>query len=209
MKATAGTAGREDGLAVGRPAEVFLRPVPTRAGWLNSADIRLLSEWRNRSKHAFLTEFEANEERTARWLIEVVGPDDTRILFMVKDARSGESVGYMGLASIDWAQGTGEADAVVRGSNTRPGAMKTALLTLLRWAHDCLGLRALGVRVRSDNPAVTFYQKVGFFEVRRVPLRRSNKPDMVQWVEDESLPPGEPSLIHMALAAAILEGPNN
>jgi hypothetical protein len=74
----------------------------------------------------------------------------------------------------------------------------------LGWAWSEIGLQTLGVRVRSDNSALDFYRKVGFVEVRRTPLRRLDKADMVQWVEDESLPPGEPSLIHMAnLHAAI------
>lgn len=207
MKAAAGTARGGDGIAAGRPVEVILRPVPTRPGSLDRADVRLLSEWRNRFKQAFLTEFEANDERTARWLTEVVGPDDTRILFMVKDAQTGRSVGYMGLAYIDWAQGTGEADAVVRGREMPAGVMKKALLRLLRWAQESLGLHTFGVRVRSDNPAVAFYQKTGFFEVRRVGLRRRERPDMLQWIEDESLPPGEPSLIYMTLAADVLGKP--
>jgi RimJ/RimL family protein N-acetyltransferase len=193
------------GLAVGSPVEFFLRPVATRPAALSRRDIISLAEWRNRFPRSFLTEFEANEKRTAGWLTDVVGSDDTRILFMVDDAQSGVSVGYMGLAFINWMERTGEADAIVRGGETRPGVMKRALLTLWDWAHDSLGLRTLGVRVRSDNPAVEFYRKVGFVEVRRVALRRKDKADMVQWVEDESQPPGDPSLIHMVLKEAGME----
>jgi RimJ/RimL family protein N-acetyltransferase len=129
----------------------------------------------------------------------MVGPDDTRILFMVDDARTGQTVGYMGLAFIDWERRSGEADAIVRGGDAAPGMMTRALRTMLDWASVQLGLRQLGVRVRSDNPAVTFYGKLGFRELRRVPLQRVEGDGLIEWVENESLPAREPSLVHMVL----------
>jgi RimJ/RimL family protein N-acetyltransferase len=186
-------------LPVGFPVEAVLRPVATRGDCLNDADVRVLTEWRNRFVEAFLTEFQANEMRTARWLTNIVATDDTRILFMVDDARSGDTIGYMGLAFIDWENLSGEADAIVRGREAAPGLMKRAMRTMLDWAHSQLGLKTLGVRVRSDNPAVEFYRKFGFRELRRVTLRRVNRADMIEWLEDESLPMGEPSLVHMTL----------
>jgi RimJ/RimL family protein N-acetyltransferase len=204
LKASTGPHGPLLGLPVGRPIEAFLRPVATRKEYLNDDDVRALSEWRNRFVSSFLTEFEALEEQTARWLTDVIGPDDTRILFMVDDA-NGQTIGYMGLAFIDWENSLGEADAIVRGRAATAGLMKRALLTLLNWAHGQVGLNHLGVRVRSDNPAVEFYRKLGFEEVRRVPLRRIEQPNMIQWVEDESLEQGDVSLVHMLLPATALE----
>ena len=190
------------GLAVGRPVEAFLRPVATRQGQLNPADVHALSEWRNRYVHAFLTEFEADDARTARWLTDIVGLDDGRILFMVDDAQSGQTVGYMGLACIQWGQGIGEVDSLVRGGDTPAGMMTRAVITMLAWARQQLGLQTFGARLRSDNPPVlAFFRKLGFVEVRRVPLRRCEKPDIVQWVEDQSLSVGEPSLVHVVLPA--------
>src|SRR5687768_2759540 len=164
------------GLASGNPIEAFLRPVATRKEWLNFDDVRLLSDWRNQFVGSFLTEFEAHDERTARWLIDTVGVDDTRILFMIDDAQSGLTIGYMGLAFIDWEKASGEADAIVKGRHVSRGLMKRALLTLLSWARSQLGLKRLGVRVRSDNAALEFYRKLGFEEVRRAPLRRVESP---------------------------------
>lgn len=184
---------------VGEPVEALLRPVATRAGRLDAGDVRALTEWRNRFVRSFQTEFVANEERTAKWLTEMIAPDDTRILFMLDDAQAGQTFGYMGLAFIDWDAGSGEADAIVRGGEAAPGLMSRALLTLLGWARAQLGLTRLGVRVRSDNPALDFYRKLGFVEQYRVTLRRVDEEGMIRWVEDESLPPGEPSQVHMLL----------
>jgi RimJ/RimL family protein N-acetyltransferase len=174
-------------LPVGRPTIAWLRPIVP-------ADAPLLTEWRNRFARAFLTEFIADDERTRRWLSDVVEPDDTRILFMVEDLDS-RPVGHMGLAFIDWRRGRAEADAVVRGVDAPRGLFTQALDAMWHWARSALGLTTLGVRVRSDNDAIAFYDRAGFRELRRVPLRR----DGTAWVEDPSLDDPELEIVHMEL----------
>jgi hypothetical protein len=183
-------------LPVGRPLRAVLRPVPTQPDRLCPNDVRCLTEWRNRFVRSFLTEFEATPERTARWLAEVVGPADDRILFLLDDP-AGRTFGQMGLTAIRWAEHSGQADAVVRGADAPPGTMRLALETLLAWARQKLGLRCLDVRVRSDNPAVAFYRKAGFAERRRVPLRSVREPGMVRWVEDAALSAAEVELVYL------------
>ena len=200
LKASAPPEGAALCLAVGKPPLAMLRPVATRPDRLNAADVRLLTLWRNRFVKSFLHEFVADEERTRQWLTEMVGPDETRILFMVDDL-AGSTVGYMGLAFIDWQTKWGEADAIVRGAEAVPGLMTTAMRTMLDWAQNQLGLKTLGVRVRSDNTALDFYRKFGFREERRNGLRATEEPDGPRWVEDSSLPATEPSLVHMILEA--------
>jgi len=197
VKASAISRGPALSVPVGNPIEAILRPVATRSNATNPGDVRVLTEWRNRFVNAFLGEFEANEARTARWLTEQVASDDSRILFMLDDT-TGRTLGYMGLAFIDWENLSGEADAIVRGLECAPGLMTRALRTLLSWAHAQLGLTTLGVRVRSDNSALEFYRKFGFAEVRRVPLRRTQNGNEVLWVEDESID-SDVSLVHMVL----------
>lgn len=182
-------------LPVGNPVEAVLRPVATTAGSLNKNDVRVLTEWRNRFVRSFLTEFEATEARTEKWLTEIVGPDATRILFMLDDIH-GQTVGYLGLAFIDWEKRTGEADAIVRGVAGAPGLMTKSLRTLLDWARQQLGLITLSVRVRSDNPALHFYLKLGA-EQRRVPLREIEDAGMKRWVEDESLVASSTELVYV------------
>lgn len=196
LKATAGLPGPAVVIPVGSPSEAFLRPVATKKELLNPEDVRVLTDWRNRFVKAFLTEFQANERQTARWLVEVVGPKEGKILFMVEDL-NGRTFGYMGLDYIDWNHKYGEADAVVRGAAAGPGTMNRALQTLLAWAREHLGLRKLGVRVRSDNTALEFYRKVGFQEVSRIPLRPVQEPEMIRLVEDESLESATVHLIQM------------
>jgi RimJ/RimL family protein N-acetyltransferase len=185
-------------LPIGRPVAGLLRPVVTRPGALSPADVRAITEWRNRFTSAFLTEFTATEERTARWLAEAVGPDPSRILFMVDDP-DGRVVGHLGLAFIDWASGYAELDALVRGTDAAPGLLTMALEALWAWAGGALGLTTLGTRVRSDNPALPFFPKVGFRERRRVPLRRHVVQGEVRWVEDASIESPEVSIVYLEL----------
>ena len=189
------------GIPVGKPTRAFLRPVITYGADEASEDVYRLSIWRNKFVTAFLTEFEATPERTARWLREAIANDDSRILFMVDDLE-GNTFGYIGLAFIDWDKSAGEADSVVRGARAEPGLMTEVLRTLLTWARGQLGLETIGVRVRSDNPALTFYEKFGFREIERVPLVRSDRDNMVVWAEDPGHAPESPEaphLVHMTL----------
>src|SRR5262245_34296611 len=120
LKATACDQGSQLGIPVGTPIKAWLRPVATSIGRTRREDLRVLTEWRNANVTSFLHEFQANEERTARWLTDIVGPDDTKILFMLDDT-DGRTFAYMGLAFIDWELGRVEADAVVRGTEAEHG----------------------------------------------------------------------------------------
>ena len=196
LKELAGGPAPAPCIPVGSPPIALLRVVATRGDRMSADDVSRLTEWRNKFVTAFLTEFRATDTQTAHWLLHHVGPSASKILFMVDDL-DGRTFGYMGLDAIDWARGTGEADAIVRGGDAPRGAMAAALTTLLEWARTALGLRELRVRVRSDNPAVAFYEKIGFRETRRVALRRTEAPGKVTWVEDPKLPSDGLALVHM------------
>ncbi len=196
LKRGAGSPPFSSILNVGTPPFCVLRPVATRVDRLDARDVRCLTAWRNRFVSSFLTEFVATEEQTVRWLVEQVGKDDSRILFMVDDLK-GVPFGYMGIAFIDWPGEYGEADAIVRGGDAPRGAMSQALLSLLEWARGELRLKDIGVRVRSDNPALKFYLNLGFQERLRVPLQRTTLPDRIVWSEAHALAASEKSLVHM------------
>jgi RimJ/RimL family protein N-acetyltransferase len=198
IKQTAGLPGPQLSLPVGMPIHALLRPVATKRELINSRDVRALTEWRNRFVTAFLNEFVATEEQTADWLINTVGPSDTKILFMLDDLQ-GNTFGYMGVAYIDWEKSYGEADAIVRGEKAPSGTMTLALKALLTWAQVQLGLQEIGVRVRSDNSALEFYKKFGFIEEKRVSLKCIENPDKTVWIENPELQSSSISLIYMKL----------
>jgi RimJ/RimL family protein N-acetyltransferase len=173
----------------------FLRPVPCRVDLIDQEDVSFLTKWRNYYVHAFLTEFNATNERTFRWLSQSVYKDNGRILFMIEDSKR-QRVGYMGIAYIDWALSYVEADAIVSNGKTPRGLMSAALCTILSWAQEQLGLHNVTVRVLSDNPALSFYRKIGFIEIKRVPLRRLEELGTISWLESPSLPEADRYLVY-------------
>lgn len=198
IKATAraGQAGLV--LPVGIPLRATVRPVATIPGHTDAQDIQLLTEWRNRHVKNFLTEFVSTPERTQSWLGNGVHANPGKMLWMV-ETPDGERVGHIGLGFIDWSCAYGEADAIVSGGNSPPGLMKASLLVLMRWAQEALGLETLAVRVRSDNPAVEFYRKVGFVEYQRIPIVASSVPGGIHWAEDPEALNAPASLVYMQL----------
>lgn len=188
-------------LPVGDPIRAVLRPIATLPGATDATDVRLLGEWRNRHVKSFLTEFVAHDARTADWLTHAIHGNDGKLLFML-DALDGTRLGHLGLGFIDWDRRYGEADAIVSGGASPPGLMKHALQSLLAWARSQLGLEELAVRVRSDNPALAFYEKVGFREWQRVPLAVRRGAELTEWVEDPLLAHAQASLVYMRYPAA-------
>jgi RimJ/RimL family protein N-acetyltransferase len=183
LKHAAGKRGPQICLRASGTTGVCLRPVATRRELQNMSDIRCLTEWRNKFVTSFLTEFKATKSRTSDWLGNTVGPDDSRILFMVDDSK-GVTIGYMGIAFINWKTGYGEVDSVVRGRTAAKGVMTAAMGALIAWGRGQLGLDTIGVRVRSDNPALAFYRKSGFVEWKRVPLSCRSASNGLVWYED-------------------------
>lgn len=196
LKQSAGSAGPDLCLKVGEPPLAWLRPLATEAGRQVPEDVARLTEWRNANVGAFLTQFTATPARTSAWLASAIASDDCRILFMIDD-RSGRTVGYMGLAYIDWDASYGEADSIVKGLPTEKGLATQAIETLIGWARGSLGLANIGVRVRSDNPAIEFYRRVGFVELRRTPLVSSEHDGGISWRESDNGGPAPIHLVHM------------
>lgn len=195
LKKSAGSA-TELVLPLGKPVEALLRPIATEPNKINSEDVHLLSEWRNRHVKSFLTEFYSHDARTTSWLTNSVANDPGKLMFMI-DTLHGVSIGHVGLGFINWETGYVEADAIVRGRPARKGLMKEALRLLLFWAEKSLGLSDAWVRVRSDNPAVHFYEKVGFVERKRVSLSVKNEGSTLIWYEDKNADKGAPALVYM------------
>lgn len=152
-----------------------LYPINCNPGCVDKVVVSMLTEARNRNRDSFLTYFEATPERTFQWIVSSVAKDSTRILFALRDIGTKELYGYMGLAYGD-ARGTRiEGDAIVRFSDTgRPGLMRAAFLSLVEWVMVDIGIKEVWVRVRSSNPAVTFYNQCGFSVEFDAPLYEVN-----------------------------------
>jgi RimJ/RimL family protein N-acetyltransferase len=198
LKATAMSGMPSLVLQVDHPVGAVLRPIPTVEGHLDTLDVDLLTVWRNRHVKSFLTEFIATRDRTATWLTQHVHANEGKLLFMV-ETPDGNRVGHIGLGFVDWTTGYGEADAIVSGGASPKGLMKASLLVLMQWSRDVLGLNNLAVRVRSANPALEFYRRVGFQEVKRVPIVAHTVVDGTHWTESPQSDDRSVTLVHMRL----------
>jgi RimJ/RimL family protein N-acetyltransferase len=152
----------------------------------------LLARWRETANPYFPSQFPVTLEGTQRWLVKGLLETPDRILFWVK-AADGRFIGHVGLFRFDFDQMSAEVDNIVRGEEgVLPGVMQTAIDALLGWSFGALGLRTTTLRVMSDNErAVQLYQRLGYQEIGRVPLKREQEGAVVHWVE-RAAPTGEP-----------------
>lgn len=138
-----------------------------REGDLRAADAEdapALSVWRNTNRQWFLTEFPRDMQTTLAW-IEAIRNAPDRLLLVAH--AEGERAGVLGLRGIDLGRGEAELDNVLRGRATpsRQGFMSLAVRTLIAWAADELRVRRLYLHVFRDNPASSFYRRLGFVDV--------------------------------------------
>lgn len=147
-------------------------------------EVKLLAEWREANAEWFFTKFKVTKKRTKKWLKEQVINAGDRILFWIQ-ALNGSLIGHLGLYPFDFKKQSCEIDNVIRGrQNIMPGIMTLATKTLLNWSFSVLGLKAVTLRVFSDNErAIALYERCGFEKVRDIPLKKIIKGDTFQWVE--------------------------
>lgn len=169
---------------------------------IQPSDAQLLAAWREVNRQWFLTTFEINVERTRSWIENVNGSDD-RVLLGVKPLDA-EMIGVVGLAQIDQAARAAEVDHVLRGRPSARGIMSAALESLLAWGTS-RGLKHITVRVFEDNPAVEFYEKVGFVpQPPAQPLKEVPVEDGSRWIPCDS-DVAERHLLKMTLPPGALE----
>jgi len=149
-----------------------------------------LAQWRNINVNVYPTRFKASRESTKRWLLNQIFNETSRILFLVVNAQ-GQTIGHMGLASIDSPIHSLEIDNVARWEeDLPPNTFSRCLNALIGWARVTMYVEYFILRVFSSNGrAISFYSKNKFKEVKRTPMMidQSSTEDFVKLVPcDES-----------------------
>lgn len=149
----------------------------------NKRIIKLLMDWREKNSKWFDI-FKVTEEGTKKWLKEKVIECNDRILFLIQTL-DGSFIGHLGLYRFDVEDQSCELDNVIRGEkNAIPGLMTYAAKALMIWSFDSLKLKAMNLRVFSDNvKAVTLYERCGFKKIREIPLEKTVKGGNIRWEE--------------------------
>lgn len=162
--------------------EGFLVPISE----LHAADeslIKDMSKWRSDNSYVYPTQFPVTEEGTKKWLRSQVVDNPSRVLFLLVD-NFGNRIGHLGYANCLNNTGKMEIDNVVRGvSNVCPGIMTNAMMALLDWADEKLLPKKIYLKVFDDNnKAIAFYKKLGFKSEGKVPLRKKENDDRIEFV---------------------------
>lgn len=167
-----------------------LYPINCRSDCIDESIVTMLTSARNANSDSFLTFFTATPERTSRWLTHSVAYDSTRLLFALKDVKTNDLHGYMGLAYADSDGKRIEGDAIVRyAQKIEPGLMRLAFLQLVEWISTAIGFEQIWIRVLSDNPAVGFYKRCDFTVVSEVSLYeiRGSSGELVELTESTNM----------------------
>lgn len=175
-------------------ARIVLRPL--QAGVPKESDLRLLLEWRAMHPRSFCTVFKPSIDSTRRWVETTIGDDPGRILFMALDD-TGVPFGHLGLCGVDSEGTTAELDNILRGPGRVPGGMSAAVMRLCQWAREVLGIPQLFLRVFADNPAVQFYEKLGFKAVGWEALyAHMGADEVLRWLPLDATDGCTPSALH-------------
>ena len=128
--------------------------------------VESLTNWRSKYMRFFLTQFNANPDRTRSWLRNTVIPSGDRLLFLIFDENE-RLIGNSGVANI--ANQKCELDNLIRGEKGgHPKLIYFAELALLRWLFSKYAMVFVNLHVFSNNtPTIKLHTSVGFIEVCR------------------------------------------
>lgn len=154
----------------------YLKPIQNNFIELDYNLCFLLSKWRIENPTISTGTFQVTEERTKKWLTELVINRDDRIIFMIH-GRNDEPLGHIGLSNVDFSNNSVELDSVLRGKkNILKGLMSQCVNTLIKFALKELGFSEIDLSVLSDNNhAVNFYKKLNFKIIDKIPLIKTIK----------------------------------
>lgn len=142
--------------------------------------IKLLALWRKKHEQLFLAIFSVTLEGTKRWLRDRVINQPDRILFMIRVKN--QYIGHIGLYRFNFRNNSCDIDNVIRGVDRYPGIMGNALGYMMRWAKTEFGIKTFMVPTTSNNKrALRFYQRLGFTEVKRIPMIRVITSGRIEW----------------------------
>jgi perosamine synthetase len=131
-----------------------------------------LGAWREAASYAYPTRFPVTNEGTKRWMKLGVLDKEDRLLFLIHD-EFGRVIGHVGFANGLNEQGLLELDNILRGESfARKGIISEAITALQNWGKTVLFADGFYLRVLASNTrAVSFYDKMGYVEVERDPLK--------------------------------------
>ncbi len=146
-----------------------LSPV-TRSLVDDEALIEKFTQWRNKARNHFLTQFTATTDRTKNWLQEVILKDPTRLMLIIHSRE--EAIGHYGFKGL--STDSVELDNLIRGEKGgHPQLIFYAERALLSWLFETFHVKKIYAYVLSHNfIALQLHQALGFRVTELIPLEK-------------------------------------
>lgn len=132
---------------------------------IKEESLEALRVWRNdESLRVFFREYhEITQEMQTKWFNECVKNTEKQFNFEIRILQPDELIGHCSLNYVSWTNRTAEFGIYIGPKNMRGhGYGSDALLTLLRYGFNELGLNRIFCEVFSMNAAIETYRKIGF-----------------------------------------------
>jgi len=142
--------------------------------------VQLLTDWRNKTRHMFATNFELNHEKTKKWINTDVLENPDRIQFMI--FVDDKKIGIIG-SDLNEAKTEVEFDNLMKDPDFNlPGLMTVVAKVYHRWNFDFLKIEKMYGQLFSDNfKILNLHMRCGWKMINVVPLKRVYAKDGWKW----------------------------
>jgi RimJ/RimL family protein N-acetyltransferase len=156
-----------------------MRPI-TNLHLQDSYVVEKMTDWRNKYRNFFLTQFNATPERTKKWLEKVVLSNPSQLLFLIY---YGETLmGQYGFKDLNSVPAF--LYNLIRGERgSHPKLMKYSVSASIEWLFDVMQINVVyGYTFVNNAMALKLNREVGFSCTEKLPLRKQIEGDEIRWV---------------------------
>jgi hypothetical protein len=179
----------------------YLKPITYKLIGSDENLVPLLTKWRKMFKKFFLTQFIPSNERTQRWLEEVVLKRHDRLLFIIYTDEL-LPIGNFGICNVNDI--SFELDNLIRGEKGGDSRLiYYAEISLLHWAFLNLQSQFSTLHVFSSNSkTIALHKEVGFKVTKEYPLRRetNEEGEILYSITEESTGDVDFSYLEMSIS---------
>jgi RimJ/RimL family protein N-acetyltransferase len=125
---------------------------------IEKEDLELLRISKNKNKQYFHHKKDITVEEQRAWFDEHKKRNDD-FMFVCQDKTSKDIYGCMGFRLLENVL---DGYNIMRTKDIKGTSMKDALILLVKYAKDVYPRLVFQVRVLEDNPALSWYEKIGF-----------------------------------------------
>jgi len=166
---------------------IVLRPIDD-----SDNTVKLLTDWRIKSRYMFGTNFAISQERTKNWIKHsIIEKSDS---FLAGICIDDKLVAHMGVDKYNEKTNVAELENYIKDPTYNfPGLITIVERPFLKWMFDYLKLSKIVTHVFSDNyKIINVHLRCGGWTISKaIPLKRIDIPDGWKWEKTELKSPDE------------------